>query len=386
MSSPDYIVDCLDAKALYRIKDDWGALFSRAPDAFPYLSFSWINTFITCGQINGDVRVLIARQDEVFVAALPLMIKKYGIARVAYPIGTGVPAYLGVLADPEHLSAVVRIVDYIKDYKLFDVYYFNNYYARDSATKILFNCLEKCGYIVKSTVRNPCYFIELPQSFDDYLQKTKSTKRAKKLKYEEKRLYAEYDVQILYYKGNDISDAVFDRVVTIQNESWMRRRGAAVIGQPFNRTLLMTMAQEGLAHLWLMTLNGEDAAFVFALVHAHQFHYYRTAFKLKFEDRSSVGKMLTMHVIRQACQMGFKYFDFGHGEAEYKRFWATDFNHVCRIAAGQGFRGRMYVFFCSMIWKISKIKWLRSMYRTFAKMVKMAKNQAGPVDISRGVE
>jgi CelD/BcsL family acetyltransferase involved in cellulose biosynthesis len=91
--------------------------------------------------------------------------------------------------------------------------------------------------------------------------------------------------------------------------------------------------------------------------------YYRTAFKLKFESSLSVGKVLTMQVIRHACESDIVYFDFGQGDAEYKRFWATNSHDVRRAAVGRGLRGYVVVLWFGLIWWLATHQWIRAQYR-----------------------
>ena len=53
----------------------------------------------------------------------------------------------------------------------------------------------------------------------------------------------------------------------------------------------------------------------------------------------SIGQVLLMQIIRDACNEGVVSFDFLHGDAEYKRYWATNTSRVDRLMAGRGFRG-----------------------------------------------
>ena len=112
-----------------------------------------------------------------------------------------------------------------------------------------------------------------------------------------------------------------------------------------------------------MTIDGEDAAFVYSFVAHGQHYYFWPAFKLKYESPLSVGQMLLMHVIRDACEDDIQLFDFIYGDAEYKRFWATDSFNVYRVMAGRGFMGYLIVMFCYAFLRLGQIKWLHSYYR-----------------------
>ncbi|MHC4495042.1 MAG: GNAT family N-acetyltransferase [Planctomycetota bacterium] len=352
------------AESVSEFADAWDDLFDRAADAPPYLARLWAKTFIEEGKLPGSPLFVLAWCDAKLVALFPLAIRKSLSVKIAAPIGTGEGAYYGLLLDSDYRSVIARMADLITSEKLFDVYYSEDLSSEDVATNELLGELKKKGYSCRRVSRSTCLWIRLGCSFDKYLKKkiTKS-KRRYKLRYEEKKLYESGDVQVTHYIGREITPEVNRRVADIQLESWMKRRGGAILGQPFYQKLLANMIEGGFGHVWLMTIDGEDAAFAYSFIAHGQHHYYWPAFKLKYESSLSIGQMLLMHVIRDSCEDGILSFDFIHGDAAYKRFWATDSYSVHRIAAGRGLSGRLIAGAYYVIWRLGRNEWLRSTFR-----------------------
>jgi CelD/BcsL family acetyltransferase involved in cellulose biosynthesis len=259
--------------------------------------------------------------------------------------------------------------------------YNSNLSSEDEESNTLFDELKKNSLSYVRVHRNPCYYIKLGNSYDEYLEQTKTAKRRRKLRYEERRLFNSGNVAIQYYSGKEITPEVLGRIAKVQEESWMKRRGAATLGHPFYKKLFGEIAKNGFGDLWLMTINEEDAAFVYALVAHRKLHYYRTAFKLQFVSPLSIGKILTMRVIRDACNRDILYFDFGQGDGEYKRFWATDCHDVNRVAVGWGLGGRLVVFCMAFIWRLGKHKWLFETYRRLRRKLKRARIRLSSVSV-----
>jgi CelD/BcsL family acetyltransferase involved in cellulose biosynthesis len=344
--------------------DHWDDLFARAVDAPPYLTRSWVRTFIEAGRLPGTAVFILAWHEDKLVALFPLAVRKFLGVKVAVPIGTGQSSYLGLLIDPDYQSAINDIATLIRSKKVFDVFYNTDLYAEDSATNDLLLRLTEQGCFCRSVFRDPTYYIQLGCSFDEYLKKKiPKGKRRCKLRYKEKKLFQSADVRIERYIGEAITSEINKRVAEIQLESWMKRRGGAVLGQPFYQKLLENMAKAGFSYVWLMTIDGDDAAFAYAFVAHEKLHYYWPAFKLKYESSLSVGQILLMQFIRDACNEGIISFDFLLGDAEYKRFWATNTSRVDRIILGRGYRGFLIAVSYYLAWRLAKIECLHSSYR-----------------------
>jgi CelD/BcsL family acetyltransferase involved in cellulose biosynthesis len=352
------------AEGISKFREHWDNLFTRAVDAPPYLSRPWASTFVQEGRIRGNPLFILAWYGTKLVALLALAVRKCLNVKIAEPVGTGEGAYLGLLLDPNYRPVVEHIVNLITSERVFDVYYSEDLSTEDTATNDLLARLATKGYSCRKVLRSPCYWIRLGCSFDEYLKrKIKKSNRRYKLRYEEKKLYKSADVRVVRYIGKDITPEVNHRAATVQLESWMKRRGGAVLWQPFFQKLLANMAEADMGYVWLMTIDGQDAAIVYSFIAHGQLHFYWTAFKLKFESSLSIGQMLIMHVVRDACGLGIQWFDFIHGEAEYKRFWATDRYHVDRVAAGRGIPGRLTAACYLVVWQLARLQFLKSFYR-----------------------
>ena len=352
------------AEGISEFGDDWDDLFVRATGAPPYLSRSWTRTFVEEGRLPGAPVFILAWFGTKLVALFPLAVRRVLNTKTAVPIGTGEDAYLGLLIDPEHRSAIKDIADFIISGNIFDVYYSADLSSEDTATNDLLDHLVSRGYSCRKVYRYPCFCLQLGCPFDEYLRKKiPKSKRRYKLRYKERKLCKSADVRITRYSGKEITPEINRRIAAIQLESWMKRRGAAYLVEPFYQKLMGNMAEGGFGQVWLMTIDGEDAAFVYSFVAHGQHHYFWPAFKLKYKSSLSIGQMLLMHVIRDACENGIQLFDFIYGDAEYKRFWATDCYKVFRVVAGRGFMGHLIVMFCYVFFRLEQIEWLRSFYR-----------------------
>lgn len=351
------------SEGISEFAEHWDDLFARAVDAAPFLSRPWAATFVGKGRIRGTPLLILAWTDCKLVGLLPLAVRECLKARIAEPIGTGQGSYLGILLDPDYPQVIPYMAEAFRARRVASLILIEDLWSGDKATNAFFDQLAEKNFLVRRVFRDPCPLIHLDCSYEEYLKNTKSAKSRQTLARKERQLHKKYAVDVEYLKGDEITSTVVQRVASIQEQSWMKRRGAAVLCQPFYQQLLLAMAQAGLACVWLMTIDGVDAAFVFALLAHRRLYYAWTAFKLEYSSALSVGQFLTNRTIQDACRDGYLSYDFEHGDAEYKRFWSTGNNNVHRAVAGHGLRGRFLAVIYLGLWKLGRIQPLRSFYR-----------------------
>lgn len=342
---------------------DWDELFERATGAPPYLSRAWLSTFISEGRLRGTPLFIQVWCGEKLVALLGLAIRHFFGVRIAEPIGAGYPSYLGILLDPEYSGAVECVVDTFLKRKVAVVLCNNDLYSQDVSTIKLLDLLAKKGFLCLRVHRNPCHRIRLECSYKEYLRTTKNSFQRRRLRRNERRTSEIGEVKVEHYIGREVTSDVIERVSSIQQASWMKRRGGAVLNQPFYRKLLTEMGVAGFCHVWLLKIDASDAAFAVAFIAHNILHYMWIAFDLKYESpKMAIGQLLTGRVVQYACSDPISYFDFSHGDARYKRFWSNECHVVYRAVAGRGFLGRFLVIFYFILWSLGKKQWLRSFY------------------------
>ena len=272
------------------------------------------------------------------------------------------------MLDPGYRTVIEDIADIITSKRLFDVYYNEDLSSEDLATNDLLNKLAKKGYSRQQVFRNPCWRVQLGCSFDEYFRNNASSKSRQNLRRRERRLFENGNVKVEHYAGKEVTPEVLLRIAAIDEQSWLKRRGAAVLQQRFYQELLLKMDQAGFGHVWLMTIDGEDAAFEYVYITHRRLQFGFRAFRLKYSSYVSVGQILMMHTVHDACSSDILSMDIGHGEADYKRFWADDCYKVYRVVAGYGIRGHLIATYYYLIWRLAEIEWFHSSYRRIRKI------------------
>jgi CelD/BcsL family acetyltransferase involved in cellulose biosynthesis len=362
-----------DAEQICEFAEHWDDLFARAVDAPPFLSRPWMYTFVREGRLDGTPLFLLAWSGPKLVALHALAVRRHRSVRKAAPISSRYGFYLGLLLDPDHRSVTKDIAEMIASKNLFDVYCSEDLASEDWATSDLLDELARRGYSRHQTFRNPCFRAYLDCSFEEYFRKNASSKSRQNLRRRERRLFESGVVKIEHYVAGEVTTEILGRIAAIEQQSWLKRRGAAALHKPFYQKLLFNMAHAGFGSVWLMTIDGNDAAFEYVLVSHKKLQFGWRAFDLKYASSMSVGQILMMHTIRDACDNGITSMDIGHGESDYKQFWAKDNYSIHRVVSGRGLRGRLMAAFCYAAWRLGENERLRSSYRRVRKIAERFK-------------
>lgn len=346
-------------KNIDNLRLEWEDLYGRSSGAYPYLSYSWTAPFINHKKFHGKLFILCVWHEQKLFAILPLAVRRVLGVRISQPIGYY--GYLGLLVDPNHPDVMEMFLEKIQEYV--DVYYSNNISSIDQSTQQFLGILTKRYHWVSySSQRNLCRIIDLPKDFETYYTQHKSSKTRSTIRRKERLLHESHRVNIEFY-DKQIPTNVFTRIADIQQDSWMKRRGAAVLHQAFYQDLMMRLSQTGSCWIWIMTIDGEDAAFIFALIGHKKLCYQWTAFRLRYQNFPSIGQILTKSSIEKACEMGIESYDFGHGDADYKQFWATSQHTVNRVVVGHGIRGGIVGRLIYAFWILRRTQILRDVGR-----------------------
>ena len=352
--------------ALTRLAQAWDDLLPRASFATPHVSRSWVEAWIDRSAGADRPVALTAWREDRLVGFLLLDVRRRLTARVAKMYGAARPGYQGMLVDIDCPQAAVELARACDHHRPFDCIVLDNLSTLDHATRCFIDELGRRRWHSLSTPRTICHRIDLESSFASYLQHRHSRKARYNLQRLERLARRAHDLKIDRFDGMAIDDSVMDRIAHIQDRSWMRRRGAAVFLHDDWRRLILRIARAGLARVWILRVDGQDAAFVIATIAGTNLYYEWTAFDLAFQELSA-GRLLTKHIIEEAGGNGCRWLDFGQGDAAYKRFWATDHHLVERTAVASGASGRSVLLLHRALWSLPPTGRILRAYRALRR-------------------
>ena len=209
----------------------------------------------------------------------------------------------------------------------------------------LVDALETCGYTARERVLWDCPFLDLPESWNEYLSTLTATRR-QTIRRKERSLTRRHEVVLTEYEGDRVEEGM-NRLCNLHRQRW--EGGGAFQDQQveaLHRRFTPLLTARG--DLWLVTLDldGVPAAAWYGFALGDTVFFYQSGRDLKWE-RDGVGSVLMGMMIRRAIERGFRRFDFLRGEEPYKAQWTTSQRESHeRVIFRPGLRG----------------KWLRCLY------------------------
>lgn len=370
-SNPRLHVEVVKGKEnIKKINRDWDDLFRRAHKAPPYFSRAWVQTFMTETNFKGTPLLITVRSDSKLVALLPLIVHNIFGLKFAKVAPTTILCYNGILLDPNYPEVNRIVADVLQREKIAHVFYNKYLSSMDEPTNELIEEMGLHNFAFKRWRRHICLWTHLEPTFDQVLENRRTGKQRRWLLRKEKRVFKQGDVSVVCYTGKEITRKITARIAAIQEDSWVKAEGAAILKQTFYQKLLEEIGKAGIGCVCLMTKDGDDVAFVYALRVKNSLYPKWMSYRQKYGTSSSLsyGKVLYMQLIRYACDEGIDFLDLGFGQDKWKEVWASDKQNIDRVIAGRSIIGHTAILCYNILRWYAKIKWF--LHRQYKKIRK----------------
>lgn len=173
------------------------------------------------------------------------------------------------------------------------------------------------------------WILPLPESMEDFWASRTGHARGH-FRRNERRLikaFADGDgIRVERFADATRIDALMDDLESISAKTYKRGLGVGFFRTDLQRALMTLGFARGEYRAWVMYLNGRPSAFGDGLRYRGTFHLGTIGFDPDPEFRSyGIGVSLLMRILAEACADDeITKFDYGFGEAEYKRRFADE--------------------------------------------------------------
>ena len=333
-----------DLKRLGEVKANWEALYDADPETQIFLSFYWINTWLT--KIKDPWIVLAVKPSAKasnYVAFLPLQpkteMKKEGGFYNDYKMGGAEFAdYYGLLCHPDHEEAAIEaLAEHIKtlnwtNFKL------EKFRASDRRIHLFTKHFAKPKFATKDverfmnggTINTQIFpYAKLPGDWETYLNNSLSSNTRQKVK----RFLKKADEGSEFRVGHADKDTFkrdLETLLKYWSVKWAQEKGNKLAGIVQNNRIMMTASFEENALILPSFWKGDKALAALAILldrKKRAAHFFIGGRDETFNSPPP-GFILHAHSIRWAIQNGFETYDFLMGNEPYKYMWGAEDRYV----------------------------------------------------------
>lgn len=306
-------IDSLDQ--FEKIKIYWEKVYQADSHAQVFLSWTWLKSWFS--SMSFQWFILCFKDKSGYVAFLPLTIlatEKYGFKPIRRLNMAGQPfaAYTGFLCLPEAESNIFPLMaQYVQEDLKWDV--FNMQWVRDPRLELFLSHFPESKFSTKLSDGLPSLFVNLPDTYDDYLQGHLGKKFRKTLNGRLKHIDNNTKYTFTIADDNSI-DADIENLVSL----WKNRWGQRVDAIWYNK-ILHYHYENKLLRVFTLKCNGKPVSVLACILDPvkNTVVAYVTSYDPVF-SKISPGIVIFADAIKQAIGDGYKIFDFTVGLDRYK--------------------------------------------------------------------
>ncbi|HTV43738.1 MAG TPA: GNAT family N-acetyltransferase [Stellaceae bacterium] len=324
---------------LSAVRENWDAVYEADPEARFFLSWQWLYDWL---QVHRTAWLVLAAQheenDREYVAFLTLRIgaefaKSCGFFNVLLFGGTGFSDYAGILVRPEHAAeALPAFAEYLKRELNWARFTMHNLTMSDERRQLFVGAFDPVRFAHHPLEqKNPgettdhaiCLSIDLPPSWEDYLQSLSANNRQKI-----RRLLRKVDAAETYritLSDGDDCDRNLETLLGFWRAKWAPSKGEKNADElaALNQAVLERCACAGTLLLPVFWHRDRPVAALAILIDwCKRSLLFFIAGRDEAYREMPAGYLLHAYSIRYAIAQGFTTYDFLKGDDPYKFLFA----------------------------------------------------------------
>ena len=311
-----------DANSLETLAGEWNTLLKQSPADTLFLTSEFQRTWWHhLGE--GELRIIAVREDDRLIGIAPLFLKTHPHAgRVLSFVGCEeVADYLDFIVERGQEEAVFALLmDFLEDeggadWEMLDLCNIR----QDSASLTMLPAMvEARGWIASTSRDDVCPVVELPGTWEEYLQQLKGKER-REIRRKLRRASAEYSHEWYIVGPEHDLEAETEEFLALMAAS-TPGKAAFLTAQMrgFFRELVRVTQEAGWLQLAFLEIEGRKAAAFLNFVYNNQLLVYNSGLDWERFPRFGAGVVLTAYCFRHAIEQGWELLDFLQGDERYK--------------------------------------------------------------------
>lgn len=314
----------------WALKPEWNELVHRSGSDTLFLTWEWQSTW---WRHLGEGQLLLlgfrAEADGRLVGIAPLFFSRQPEGKVAiHQVGCrDVSDYLDLIVEQGQEDAVyTAFMEYLEgEAPHWDLMDLCNLPQRSPTPARLRDLAQARGYQTLIEVEDVCPIIDLPETWDDYLD-TLSRKQRHEVRRKLRKADAEADTRfVIVGPEHDLKSAMEVFIELHQKSTPEKDQFMDPVMQRFFFEVSQALQQQGWLQLTFVEMNGQKSASLLNFDYGGDILVYNSGYDPDQFSQLSPGIVVTARCIEHAIALGRKRFDFLRGDEVYKyRFGAQD--------------------------------------------------------------
>lgn len=309
-----------------KLKESWLQVYCADKDSTVQRSWGWMKGWIECTDLDWFILGARNKESGEYLGFFVLS-HKGNKKKCSLELGGGPwAARTGILCHPDYQKEILKLfARYIQNNLVLDV--FNLREVCDGKLDEFLGEFSKLKYKVIRSADTSCPQIELAKDWESYTQNYLKKSRNSKLNKYLRRAENGLDYRVVYSNNGDLKKD-FDALLKL----WQNRFGEREIEELRQIKKLWEICyQEN--QLWYEIIYDGEIAVAGLAAFTDNIKGCISPFMMAYRydkdySRYSLGLVIVAHSLKYALDKGFKVYDFGRGNSEYKTwFGATNCNN-----------------------------------------------------------
>lgn len=322
------------------IKDEWDALLKKS-QATVFQSFAWQYTWFKHYGKRKRLLTLLIYEKKKLIGIAPLFVS-FGYLGLPLKIVSFLsigPTDYGdfILASGKEEIALKAVLDYLTEYKKWDVLDWQQLRKNSRSLEVLEKLLAENHFTLKELVQDVSFAVELPGNWEQLLSSL-SKKFRWNVEYYNRRLRRDYNFELEEVRQEKDLAKKMESFFNLHRRRWRDKKQPGLFFskkyQAFHQDIAAEFLKEGWLKLCFLKLNNEVVASLYGFKHNQVFYYYLGGFDPAW-GRFSVATVLTSQAMKEALEEKFVWFDFLRGEESYKLKWQAKPTQNIRLLIGK---------------------------------------------------
>lgn len=327
------------------IRRQWGELLEKVSDHTIFQTYDYVRTWWQIFGKNRELKLLVVKKLEngKVAAIIPFYMRKHYGFKILQLIGDNFADYVHFLSliDADQLSEALAM--YLIDNRDWDCSFLNGVVCGSMTDRVLKILTDK-GFVKYQYKLVKAPKLRMSSGWEKFYENL-GKKTRKDTEYNLRRLAKIGELSMTSISGNKIKPNL-DTFFKMHKKRWQEADSNSIFNNADNRKFFEEIAEkfdkQGRLAFSNLMIDQEVLAMHFGFKYNKQFYYYIPAYNIAY-SQFSVGRILTLELIKQCYRENYESFDFMAGDEKYKYRFSneeTELKRVCLI--NQNVKGYLY--------------------------------------------